>query len=246
MARKKIFDNDAAKISVVFDGKNKKFLDTLVDETDTKYSPLINKIISLFYNLSPMLKEVIQTGILNKMDELTLEVEHTKDILHLKNCEKNLRDCQDILTLINGKKYDQGNFRFKEISMNNGTLVIPRDWIILNPEDSTKKYVGVIECRHSFKFEIPHFAFFTDEELPINYNEEYFKELCVAKWPKFQEVIDAQVEPILDPDVPGKCLNFDEFFASPIIGFFKILDDLDPLFDNDPPYGAFIKRTKEF
>ena len=246
MARKKIFDSDAAKISVVVDGKNKKFLDTLVDETDTKYSPLINKIISLFYTLSPMLKEVIQTSILNKMDELTLEVEQTKDILHLKNCEKNLRDCQDILTLINGKKYDQGNFRFKEISMNNGTLIIPRDWILLNPEDSNKKYVGVIECRHSFKFEIPHFAFFTDEEFPVNYNEDYFKELCIAKWPKFKEIMDAQVEPISDPDAPGKYLNIDEYLASPQIGFFKIIDDLDPLFDNDPPYGAFIKRPKEF
>ena len=48
MGRKKIFNDDVAKVSVVFNGKNKKILDTLVAETGIKYSPLVNKMVSSF------------------------------------------------------------------------------------------------------------------------------------------------------------------------------------------------------
>ena len=231
MGRKKKFNDDVAKISVVFNGKNKKILDTLVAETGIKYSPLVNKIVSSFCDMSPALKEVIQAAILNRIEFLSSAIESCpNNLFRVKECEKNLLECRDILTLIKCEKYylDPVSIRLREIPMTNGTLIIPCDWMLLNPEESDKKYAGVISFRNNFEF--LYFVFFTDYDNPVLYNKEYYIELSTEMCPQFKEFVDAQIDPILD---------------SKELEFYKIIDDLDPLFDNNPPGGAFIKRQPQ-
>ena len=129
--------------------------------------------------------------------------------------------------------------------MKDGYLIIPKEWIVLNEEDAMYcRYAGVVECRNSAKYGIPHFVFFTHAEYGRDYDTDLINEMCCNAWPKFKDIMAQQVEPIKDPEKPGEYLNVQEHLASPYIGYFSIDEADSGLRDiEDMPYGAMIVRT---
>ena len=106
MPRKRIIDANAAKFSIVVDGKNKKILDELVENYDAKYSPIMNKVISTFCDMSPNLKSIIETALISEYHRLTDELKNNHDPFFQSSCEKDLSNCEDILRMMNCGKYE--------------------------------------------------------------------------------------------------------------------------------------------
>lgn len=254
MPRKRIIDANAAKFSVVVDGKNKKILDELVGNYDSKYSPMMNKIISTFCDMSPNLKSIIETSLLDEYHRLTDELKNSHDPFYQSSCEKDLLNCENILRMMNCGKYDllpdnsENENTMKKVKLQNGYLIIPKDWIVVNPTRASEcKYAFVLECRNHIKYGVPHFIYLTNEDRYSEHMENDFRELCRTKWDKFKDIekIEYQNQLVPDPDNTGEYLNVKEHLASPIMGFFPIEEQGERLRLNGdkPPFGAMIVRT---
>lgn len=125
------------------------------------------------------------------------------------------------------------------------TAIVPRGWMVINPEDAPNaNYAGVIEVLNGEAFDTPHFLFFTADRNPKTLTEEERLALyqkTVSVWPKFKEVINAQVELEYGPD--GGVLNQKEWVLAPAIGLFNIYDEGKYPYGKHP-YGAHIKRRE--
>lgn len=144
----------------------------------------------------------------------------------------------------------------KVYELKGGYLKCPKEWILINLEEaSDKEYAVVVECRNSLSYgeehfgePIPHFVYFTEtkrmSDAPKGLSNT-INHLCVRAWANFQQIIDNQVEPIDDPDRPGVQLNADEWMKAPIIGYFPVYEQGDPVYgpNYNPPYNAKIIRT---
>lgn len=241
--------------------KNKKIsfdiLDTnydkLVNLTSTyncKLGPLINNIVSLLLDIPDdvraQLIDVCQKDIVRTNMELENATGFGQN--ELENHKKHMLELARLFN--NGKTVeltDEDPNKLTKYNVKDGYLLVPRNWICLNPEEEGKyKYAGVIECRNHIKYGIPHFFFYTNERLPKDYDEQQLIDMACTKWPEFKEkVVDQQVALINDPERPGLYLNSKEHLASPVIGYFALLRDDDPLFDDEPPMGAMIVSTKK-
>ena len=64
--------------------------------------------------------------------------------------------------------------------------------------------------------------------------------------PDFQKIIDIQVDPIMDPEQPGRILNATAYQHAPTIGFYNIYEHGDPIYPVDyrPSNGAEIIRQE--
>lgn len=130
----------------------------------------------------------------------------------------------------------------KEIKMKDGKLIMPQDYIVLNPGDEGKcRLAYVLECRNSAKYGIPHFIYMTDLDGEGAYDqlEKEMYPLCQDKWPQFQaEVLNKKVEVIRDEN--NHFVNAEEHLASPYPGIFRIYRDDEPEFQEDAPDGVMI------
>lgn len=137
----------------------------------------------------------------------------------------------------------------QKISLKNGYLLIPEDWIIVNPEVSTStNYAAVIECRNFRKYNVPHFVYLNNIKYEKDYDDNFEKEfykMCTTIWPQFKEIekLSNSNQPIEDPDNKGKYLNIKEHLSAPIIGIFSIVEQNDMLTTEEAPYGAMIIRN---
>jgi hypothetical protein len=136
----------------------------------------------------------------------------------------------------------------KKIKLADGYLIIPSDWIVVNPEQAENcRYAAVIECRNSEKYGVPHFIYFNNYQYGNQYTdsmEEHFYSLCRKAWSRFTEIEELNMKNKLvpDPENKGQYLNAEAHLAAPIIGLFSIEEQGEnPV--NDPPYGAMIVRT---
>ena len=221
MTKQKKYDENAKQFSIVFNGENKEILETLAAETGSKYGPLLNNMVSAFCNMSPALKETVQAAILNRMKYLSSIIENCpNDLFHVRECEESLIECQNVLTFINGEKVilSKEECLYRKVPIKDGTLIIPQKWEILNPEENTRRYAGVI-CININESII--FPFYMNKESVENLKDsekKQIKDFCVNK--------------LSNQDIDVKETNF-----------YDIIDDANPKFNNNPPYGAYIKRN---
>lgn len=250
MPRKRIIDTDAAKFSVVVSGKNKRILDNLVQNLNSKYSPMINKIISTICDMNPNIKTIIENAILNEYRRLSKTLENASEPYYIESYKNDIAQCEDILKLLNLGIYNFPKFNFepynKRINLSDGYLIIPDDWIVVNAEKaSTCRYVFVLEAKNYIKYGVPHFIYFTNSDTFTNDMEQDFRSLCRKHWSDFNtiEKIEKENELITDPANPSGYANMKEYLESPIIGIFPIGEvktDSDSL---DMPFGAKIVRA---
>lgn len=255
MPRKRIIDANAAKFSVVVDGKNKKILDKLVEKYDSKYSPIMNRIITTFCDMSPQLKSTIESAVMNERHRLMNQLENDHDPFYANAYKKDILNCEDILRMMNNGEYDvledsKEECSMKKIKLQNGYLIIPNDWIVVNPDDAkVSSYAYVMECRNHIKYGVPHFIYLSNDSNYSSDMENHFRELCRINWDGFVKIeeLENKNKLVADPDNPTEYLNMNEYLAAPSMGFFKIEEQGERLRldGQEPPYGAMIVRTEE-
>lgn len=139
----------------------------------------------------------------------------------------------------------------KSYDFEGGRLIVPEDWIILNPEEARQSWNAlVVECRQNLKgVEIPHFVYYHNmNDKQVNTISSYMDEvnrLCCQKWKKFNDVVALQVELLFDP-ITHTPLNDAEVAASPQIGYFiiPVLGEKKHRKQQELPYGACIIRPE--
>lgn len=253
MARRKIIDLKSFKFSLDVSGDNKEVLDELTTNYMLKYGPMINKIIGTFCRMPKGIRKVIENACLAEYNRLTDELAHIEEEFHRKPLEQERESYLEILKLINGGIYEiadeaEEEPTMKKIKLEDGYLIIPSDWIVLNPEQAENcRYAAVLECRNSAKYGVPHFIYFNNYQYENQFTdtmEEDFYSLCRKAWPKFIEIqeLSNKNQLVPDPDNKGQYLNGEAHLAAPIIGLFSIEEQGDRII-GEPPYGAMIVRT---
>lgn len=254
MARKRILDAKSCKFTLNVMGDNKEILDDLTENYMMKYGPMINKIIDTFCRMPKKIKKVFIKTCLAECERLAIEIEQTSEAsFHYEELKKDRNWYIEILKLMNGGKYESIEEKKEassmiKIKMFDGYLLIPADWIVVNPESAEKcRYAAVLECRNHIQYGVPHFVFFNNYKYACDYTdymEEEFFSLCRKVWPKFSEIqiLSEKNALVPDPDNKGRYLNSEAHLAAPIIGLFHIEEHGDRAY-GEPPYGAKIVRT---
>lgn len=253
MARRKIIDSKSCKFSLDVSGDNKEVLDELTTNYMLKYGPMINKIIGTFCRMPKGIRKVIEKTCLSEYNRLTEELAHIEEEFHRKPLEQERESYLEILRLINGGIYEiadetEEETSMKKIKLADGYLIIPADWIVVNPEQAENcRYAAVLECRNSTKYGVPHFIYFNNYQYGNQFTdtmEENFYSLCRKAWPKFAEIeeLSNKNQLVPDPENKGQYLNAEAHLAAPIIGLFSIEEQGDRI-SGEPPYGAMIVRT---
>ena len=253
MPRKRIIDSKSCKFSLDVNGDNKEVLDELTANYNLKYGPMINKVISTFCRMPKSIKKVIENVCLNEYNRLTEELENVTEEFHRQPLEQERYSYMDILQLINKGTYafpneEPSEKTMKKIRLYDGYLIIPSDWIVVNPESAENcRYAAVLECRNSEKYGVPHFIYLNNLKYGRDYTDEMkedFCNLCRKKWTKFTEIeeLSKKNQLVPDPENKGQYLNVKEHLAAPIIGLFSIEEQGERTI-GEAPYGAMIVRT---
>ena len=251
MGRKKILDLSAYKFTFNIEGDVKESLDDLTDQYHTKYGPMINIIIKALCIMPDKMKKAFISFCKAQIRDLNKQIA-TAGGYEKQQLESEKKQYLEFARLINQgyeitvSEEDNG---MTEIEIQDGVLIIPKDWIIVNPEDAKNhRYAAVLECRNSSKYGIPHFVMFCDDKYANEYSNEFeneFKRLCRKAWSAFEEEVEKkQLKLVQNED--GSYINGDKYLAAPTIGIFNIWESDDEhlaAMDNEPPYGSMIVRT---
>lgn len=254
MPRKRIIDSKSCKFSLDVSGDNKEVLDEITSNYNLKYGPIINKIISTFCLMPKSIKKVIEKACLNEYNRLTEELKNLTEEFHRQPLVQEQDFYMDILRLMNKGTYEFANEEppektMKKIRLCDGYLLIPSDWIVVNPERAEScRYATVLECRNSKKYGVPHFIYLNNCQYGRDFTndmERDFFNLCRKQWNKFTEIeeLSNKNKLVPDPDNKGQYLNAKEYLAAPSIGLFSIAEQGDRSI-GEPPYGAMIVRTE--
>ncbi len=117
------------------------------------------------------------------------------------------------------------NSSFIEINIKSGTLTVPRDWFLLNPEEATSsEYAWVLDYYLNGSRLVSPIVYFSNEvdaEM-IESQRDFIIERCRAAYPDHRNV-----------------------FSAYTINFYLIRDENDPQLpcNYKHPYGAMIKRN---
>ena len=253
MARigKKDGDGMQYKFSLDLTNENKHAMDEMSGRFGLKYGPFLNLLIHHIFFISDEMKQAFVSFCLAKVNEINDDLSSSDGYMK-KQLESDKKSYLDLARIFNGGtpvNYNDEDPTKAKYRMKDGFLVVPKDWIILNPDlEGECRYAGVVECMNHAKYGVPHFVFFTDVQYGCDYDEALTKNIykwCCEKWPSFNEIIELEKKGKLipDPEKPGQYLNWDEHRALPVIGLFHILRNDDVYYDDDPPYGAVIVST---
>lgn len=236
------------KLSFDLDPDNLYALQRMKSEIGWSYGNTINNLLSLLRIPESVKVEIIEL-IKEQLRSLYKQAD-SAEIFKLNEINEKIKAYTDIATIFNkGKKLtidDIQNRTMKKIKIKDGYLIVPSDWIDINPEDAeSMPYAGVIECNNSKKYGIPHFLFHSKHKYLRDYNTDEIEKMCANAYPDFLDIIDRQVTPERDPEHPDVILNEQAYRNAPTIGYFHIYVQDDPLYGRnyEPPAGAKIVRT---
>ena len=239
------------KITFDLTNENRIAVEELAQKYNKKYGPMLNCMINTIYYLPEGIREDLLDFITTKCHGLDEEIK-IFDIYHEEELKEKQKDYLSIAKLLNhGSDLDfQPNYddlTMKKYKMKDGILIVPRDWIIVNPELEGKcKFADVVECRNP-KYGVPHFVAFKEYR---KFDDEYIENVykcCEKNWPGFEKLRKRgdEIELIKDPDKEGQYLNADEWNEAPIMGLFPIFRDDEECFRKNQPFGAMIKSISK-
>lgn len=250
------------KLSIDLTEKNKGILESIKTERGVSYGNIVNTVIDTFVNISVEVKKELLAIVKIKIKEIYKEMDSSGEYRY-QELEEQMENYKKIATFLNdGENISWERLKFEptlaSYPLKDGILICPDNWIMLNRDQaSTMMYAGVVECRNSKSFgkehfgeEIPHFVYFSDYKYGKDYPEKYtddINKLCAKVWPNFETVINNQVEPIYNPELPMRLLNANEWEEAPTIGHFSIYEQGDSLFGKnyEPLAGARIIRNSK-
>ena len=240
------------KLSFDVSSENRHRLEKIKRETGMKYGATLNALIQTFcdlpYDVSAdlfdfcklkvqLLYETMDSAGEYEAQELLDKADRYLSILRFLNHGIPVK-----VTPIERKP------AMRTVPIKDGVVTFPSDWIIVNPEESALcSFAGVVECRNSEKFGIPHFLFFNNAASGKDYSEEELSrvdQLCAELSPEFASALQNQVSLKKKKKNPGKYLNIEEHLSSPFIGHFALYVKDDASKTGNPPYGAMIIRNQ--
>ena len=251
MPRKPIVDALSCKFSIDISGDNKRTLDSITAKKNIKYGPAINAIIRTLCCMPNGIKNTLTRVCESEYKRLNDLIANTDEGYFCSQYEEERDFYLEMLTLMHG-----GNYRIettetmKKIRLLDGYLIIPNDWIVLNPERAEhSRYAAVLEARNYVKFGVPHFVYFNNFQYAGDYTDHMkndFMRLCRKAWDGFAniEALSNKNQLVPDPENPGTYLNIDANLKAPIIGLFGIDEQGDRY--KKYPHGAKIVRDGEF
>lgn len=247
------------KISVILNSKNNAALSRLAGKLKMKLGPVTNMLISSFVDIPGSISDDIYDLCRQRVTELknlfdTLD----KDSYTAADTWNNINKYIDIARIVKTEpditiddlyisKADSGEEdKMTRIPVKDGVAVIPSDWIILNKDEAKeKRYACIVEFMNWDKYNIPHFCYFTNDNLGKDYDTEVIKEKCQEAWPKFNDMLKKEVKLKRDP-IDNSILNGDEWRKSPHVGFFSLATSDDYDIEHDKiPFGAYILRNND-
>ena len=242
------------KMSIDLSEENKIKLEKIKEETRRPYGNTINILIDTFCDLPEEISEDMinfcKAKVRMLLDQMDKSGEFEVEVLSSK-----IQKYLDIMTFLNnGNEISIDQIKrepvMKTILIKNGTVICPRDWIVVNPEQADQcEYAGVVECRNAEWYGIPHFLFLTNTKYASDYSDQeidHIDKLCAQESPLFARAVANQVSLIADPVRPGEYLNAKKHLTSPLVGHFHLYEHGDPCYPADykPPYGAMIVRNQ--
>lgn len=240
------------KISVDLTDENFEAIDNFKVTRQMPYSTFINLLIRIACKSTDMKEELI-TICKTRIRAIYADMDKVGNYEFQKLYNKSLQYLDLLSVLTDDKQLSVTNIlnekQMKKIRLADGYLIYPSEDFILLNESASQTYcnVCIIEVRNA-KFEVPHFIYFSEGTTSTYKTADitYIKQLCVQKWPRFQEIVDTEKRPVYDPDDPFRCLNDDEMRDSPQIGYFGIRATNDPGYSSlyEPPYGIKIVRDR--
>ena len=166
----------ASKLTIDLNDKNKETLEQLKADLRWPYGNTINTLISTFCQLPDDIKKELLEIIKPKIRELYKEMDIAGDF-EFAELSKKCQAYTDIVTFLNDGNHIsleslESEPTMKKYPIKDGYLICPDNWIILNPEQAKDmKYAGVVECRNSAKYNIPHYVFLTNSTFPADISE---------------------------------------------------------------------------
>lgn len=243
------------KLSIDLQPENRKILQKLKDDRGWPYGNTVNTLISTFCDVPDKVSQEMLNMIKVKLKELYDKMDRAEGF----EAQALMRECEaynNMATFFN-KGYTvsveaiEKTPTMKKIQIKDSYLVVPNDWIILNPEDAEDAYfAGVIEVRHHDKYGVPYMVVLLEEDDFQTFaktREEWIYARCQSAWEGFKEILNMQVKPVEDPTSPGDLLNETEWAAAPNIYYYDIYVHGDRKFGKNykPPFGAQIIRVVE-
>lgn len=243
-------DKNRIKISFDTTANEKKFIEACAAQCNEKTGPFIINVLNSVLNFGPDARKDIAKYLVNYAEGLQIMAQNNKnDAEQWKiQTKSDANHCISLANYIAGKTEYKLNTQslngMKTVDLKNGTLIIPKDWLLIKPETAKEHcYAGVIECLNHEKYGVPHIVFFTDFAFTNMYTSEFLdevNELACEVYPDFRKIMAMQVEPVFDSNNKGKMLNQKEYLDAPTIGHFFIADE--GWWDAEPPSGAKIVR----
>lgn len=244
------------RFTIELSDENKEALEDTKEFMLKPYGNIVNDILSFSLNCPEEMQKDLLKFCKNKLTELYEKI-NIASTYEKAEISKQIDKYNLIIPYLNnGIPISMDTLlaeksNLTEYSFEGGRLIVPDDWIVLNPELARQSWNAlVVECRqHLDGIKIPHFVYYHNmSDKVVNSTDDYIQEvnrLCCIKWDKFNEVISKQVELLFDP-ITHAPLNDDEVAASPQIGYFiiPVLGEKSHLKQQDLPYGACIIRPE--
>lgn len=233
--------------------KNREILERKKEETGATFGKTINALINTFGDMSESIKMELMTFTKTQLYTLIDQMDQAGDYELSALAEKTEKYLQIAAYLNNGQPLSlrdlKQEHKMQKIQIRDGVLICPKDYQIANPEEAeSMMYACVIECRNATRYQIPHYLVFCDRKYGKDYDAAYEKRLLdkvVSRFPEFEKIIAAQVDPIPDPEHPGRLLNEMAHFQAPTIGFYSVYEYKDPAYPDNfvPPNDTQIIRN---
>lgn len=239
-----------SKLTLDLTDKNQEILEQIKTEHQIPYGVTINNLIDIFCSIPGPVKKELLAFIKSQVLILCKKINADDSLSNIESL-KSLESYTAIASFLNNgnplfiQKSDE-RLLMKKISIRNGVLICPDDWIYVNPNDAANSlYACAIECQNHLQYNIPHFVFFSNIRTVFDYSEEYKRyiyRLCTSVYPRFANILKMQVAPVEDPEHPGSLLNATQYRNAPIVKPFDIYinDHLTEYFESGPIYGAQI------
>ncbi|MEY8369599.1 hypothetical protein AALA24_12660 [Anaerovoracaceae bacterium 42-11] len=209
------------KISVDLREENvealKEYKDALMREARMRKTTTqtINECVSLLLDTSDNFKKDLAKICLQKLQNTLPTNFHEED----RTCE--LRKWQDLYYfLTNERGLAENEKELKRIDFQNGYIIVPSDWIFINPNEIENKsylYPHIIEFRNGEKYNLPHFFLLAKSAQLKSYQKDNFLELACEKYPPLKEFTPLAVHGINEN---GKALNCEVWEKWPEPDFF--------------------------
>lgn len=239
------------KLSIDLTDENKETLESIKNEQRTPYGSTINSLIDLFCRIPSEIKSELLSFCKTRIRELYDEMDKAGEYEFQSLANKSQTYMNLAMFLNNGRRISIDSIKqepkMQKIEIQDGVLLCPNDYIILNKSEAEYcRYASVVEVRNA-KFGVPHFVFFSPKKIGEYTDSDYkiVEDFCIREWPRFQEIVDSVVDPIVDPDDKFHYLNNEEVNNAPQIGHFEIYCQGDASYPSNykPPMGTRIIRN---